>query len=92
MPLLSIVEAMDKPVKTEVTKEIIRYMKSMPSEHETLILQCAEQLDRDQSLKSVLAVVHALNEGEFLLKCRDDDLISETELSSEFERLLGGDE
>ncbi len=83
---------MDKPVKTEVTKEIIRYMKSMPSEHETLILQCAEQLDRDQSLKSVLAVVHALNEGEFLLKCRDDDLISETELSSEFERLLGGDE
>ena len=92
MPLLSIVEAMDKPVKTEVTKEIIRYMKSMPSEHETLILQCADQLDSDQSLKSVLAVVHALNEGEFLLKCRDDDLISETELSSEFERLLGGDE
>jgi hypothetical protein len=89
MPLLSIVEAMDKPVKTEVTKEIIRYMKNMPSEHENLILQCAEQLDRDQSLKSVLAVVHALNEGEFLLKCRDDDLISETELSSEFERLLG---
>lgn len=89
MPLLSIVEAMDQPVKTEVTKEIIRYMKNMPSEHENLILQCAEQLDRDQSLKSVLAVVHALNEGEFLLKCRDDDLISETELSSEFERLLG---
>ena len=87
--LLSIVEAMDQPVKTEVTKEIIRYMKNMPSEHENLILQCAEQLDRDQSLKSVLAVVHALNEGEFLLKCRDDDLISETELSSEFERLLG---
>lgn len=80
---------MDQPVKTEVTKEIIRYMKNMPSEHENLILQCAEQLDRDQSLKSVLAVVHALNEGEFLLKCRDDDLISETELSSEFERLLG---
>ena len=91
MPLNGIIEAMDKPVKADVTKEIIRYMKSMPSDHETLILQCAEQLDKDQSLKTVLAVVHALNEGEFLLKCRDDDLISENELSNEFDKLLGGE-
>ena len=91
MPLNSIIEEMDKPVKAEVTKEIIRYMKNMPSDHETLVLQCAEQLDKDQSLKTVLAVVHALNEGEFLLKCRDDDLISENELTTEFDKLMGSE-
>jgi hypothetical protein len=92
MPLNSIIAAMDKPVKPEVTKDIIRYMKNMPSEHEALILQCAEQLDRDQTLKTVLAVVHALNEGEFLLKCRDDDILSETELSKEFDKLMNSDD
>jgi hypothetical protein len=83
---------MDKPVKPEVTKSIIRYMKGMPSEHEALILQCAEQLDKDQSLGTVLAVVHALNEGEFLLKCRDDEddmLLTENDLSKEFDKLMG---
>jgi hypothetical protein len=88
MPLRAILEAMDRPVKPEVTKEIVRYMKGMPSEHETLILQCAEHLDKDQSLRTVLAVVHALNEGEFLLKCRDDDLLSENDLSKEFDKLM----
>ena len=90
MPLSAILQALDTPVKPEVTKEIVRYMKGMPSEHEALVLQCAEQLDQDQSLKTVLAVVHALNEGEFLLKCRDDDILSETELSKEFDKLMGG--
>ncbi len=82
---------MDKPVKPEVTKSIIRYMKDMPSEHEALILQCADQLDKDQSLKTVLAVVHALNEGEFLLKCRDNEddiLLTESDLSKEFDKLM----
>ena len=88
MPLHAIMDAMDRPVKAEVTKEIVRYMKGMPSEHEALILQCAEHLDKDQSLWTVLAVVHALNEGEFLLKCRDDDLLSENDLSKEFDKLM----
>jgi hypothetical protein len=92
MPLHRIMSAMEKPVKPEVTKAIIRYMKGMPSDHEALILQCAEQLDKDQSLGTVLAVVHALNEGEFLLKCRDDEddmLLTESELSKEFDKLMG---
>ena len=88
MPLHAIMDAMDRPVKAEVTKEIVRYMKGMPSEHEALILQCAEHLDKDQSLRTVLAVVHALNEGEFLLKCRDDDILSENDLSKEFDKLM----
>ena len=91
MPLNRILLAMDKPVKQEVTKSIIRYMKDMPSEHEALILQCADQLDKDQSLKTVLAVVHALNEGEFLLKCRDNEddiLLTESDLSKEFDKLM----
>jgi len=88
MPLQTIMDAMDRPVKAEVTKEIVRYMKGMPSEHEALILQCAEHLDKDQSLRSVLAVVHALNEGEFLLKCRDDDILLENDLSKEFDKLM----
>ncbi len=82
---------MDTQVKPEMVKEIIQYMKGMPSEHEKLVLQCAEQLDKDQSLKTVLAVAHALNEGEVLLKCRDDDLLSEHDLSREFDKLMGGD-
>jgi len=91
MPLTAILNAMDTQVKPEMVKEIIQYMKGMPSEHEKLVLQCAEQLDKDQSLKTVLAVAHALNEGEVLLKCRDDDLLSEHDLSREFDKLMGGD-
>ena len=91
MPLTAILNDMDTQVKPEMVKEIIQYMKGMPSEHEKLVLQCAEQLDKDQSLKTVLAVAHALNEGEVLLKCRDDDLLSEHDLSREFDKLMGGD-
>ena len=91
MPLNAILGAMDSPVKPEVVKEIISYMKGVPSDHETLVLQCAELLDKDQSLKTVLAIAHALNEGEFLLKCRDDDLLSAHDLSSEFDKLMNED-
>jgi hypothetical protein len=91
MPLNAIMDAMDAPVGAEVVKSIVHYMKGVPSDHETLVLQCAELLDKDQSLRTVLAITHALNEGEFLLKCRDDDLISEHDLSSEFDKLMGGD-
>ena len=91
MPLNAIIASMKEPVKPEVVKEIIRYMKGVPSEHETLVLQCAELLHEDQSLQTVLAIAHALNEGEFLLKCRDDDLLSEHDLSSEFDKLMNED-
>jgi hypothetical protein len=88
MPLDEILGAMDKPVKPEVVKEIIRYMKGVPSEHEALVLECATLLDKDQTLKTVLAITHALNEGEFLLTCRDDDLLSEHDLTREFDKLM----
>jgi hypothetical protein len=90
MPLNAILEAWDKPVKTEVIRDIISYMKTMPKEQEQLLLQCAEHLDKHQTLGSVLAVVHALNGSEIFLRCRDDDAL-ESDLTREFEQLLGTD-
>ena len=87
MPLHAILSAMEKPVGAENIKHLIKYMKSMPKEHEPLVLECAECLEKSQSLGTVLAVVHALNEEEFLLKCRDDD-VSDLDIADEFERLL----
>jgi predicted protein tyrosine phosphatase len=83
----TILSSLDKPVRSEHVKDLIRYMKSMPKEQETLVLQCAECLERSQSLATVLAVVHALNEGEFLLKCRDED-VSDLDLAGEFDKLM----
>jgi hypothetical protein len=91
MQLHSILESWDKPVKPEVIKEIVHYMKSMPSDQEALVIQCALHLDKSQTLGAVLAVVHALNEGEFLLKCISDDSQLESDLTSEFERMLEDD-
>jgi hypothetical protein len=91
MPLHSILESWDKPVKPEVIKEIVHYMKSMPSDQEALVIQCALHLDKSQTLGAVLAVVHALNEGEFLLKCISDDSQLESDLTSEFEKMLSED-
>ena len=91
MPLHAILESWDKPVKPEVIKEIVHYMKSMPSDQEALVIQCALHLDKSQTLGAVLAVVHALNEGEFLLKCVSDDSQLESDLTSEFEKMLGDD-
>ena len=82
---------MEQTVKPEDIKEIIHYMKSMPSEQEALVIQCALHLDKTQTLGAVLAVVHALNEGEFLLKCVSDDSQLESDLTSEFERMLEED-
>jgi hypothetical protein len=87
MPLNAILSSMEKPVGPDNIKHLIKYMKSMPKEHEPLVLECAECLEKSQSLGTVLAVVHALNEGEFLLKCRDDD-VSDLDIADEFERLL----
>jgi hypothetical protein len=91
MPLKSILEAWDRPVDAEIIKNIIGYMKTMPDDNEALLLQCAEHLDKSQTLSSVLAVAHALNDSEIFLRCRDDDAL-ESDLSSEFERLLGEDD
>ena len=88
MPLKEILDAWERPVKPDVIREIIGYMKNMPKEHETLLLECAEHLDQNQTLGSVLAVVHALNDSEIFLRCRDDDAL-ETDLTREFEQLLG---
>jgi hypothetical protein len=90
MPLNKILSEWDKPVKAEVINEIITYMKTMPQSKETLLIQCAEHLESHQTLGSVLAVVHALNEEEFLLRCQDDDL-DENDLSKELERMLMSD-
>lgn len=53
---------MNQPVKESVVMNIVEYMKSMPIEHESLVLQCAEHLNKDHTLAAVLAVTHALNE------------------------------
>ena len=91
-PMLgNVLAAMNQPVKAEVIKEIITYMKGMPKDQEALVLQCAEHLEATQSLGAVLAVVHALNEGEFLLKCRDDDDTLESDLTKELEKLMNED-
>ncbi len=87
MPLQSILAGWDKPVKADVVKEIIDYMKNMPIEQEALVIQCAEHLNQTQTLGAVLAVVHALNEGQFLLKRRDDDDDDADFLTKEFEKL-----
>ena len=55
------------------------------------MIQCALHLDKSQTLGAVLAVVHALNEGEFLLKCISDDSQLESDLTSEFEKMLSED-
>ena len=90
MPLKEILDAWDRPVKHDIIKEVISYMKFMPKGKETLVMECAEHLDQNHTLGAVLAVVHALNESELLLKCRDDDAL-ESDLTQEFERLLGDD-
>ena len=87
MPLNRILTAWNEPVEPKIVKDIITYMKSMPTEQETLVLQCAEHLEKSQTLSAVLAVVHALNDGEILMRCRDEDM--ESDFSREFERLMG---
>ena len=86
MPLHRILKSLDEPVRPEVTNQIIAYMKSMPSDKEELINQCITHLESTQTLGAMLAVVHALNDGEFLMRCHSD--MSDTELVSEFEEML----
>ena len=88
MTLSKILAEWDLPVNPKVTKEIITYMKNMPAEQEELVLHCAAHLEKSQTLGAVLAVVHALNEGEFLLRHRDDDDALELDLAKELDKLM----
>ena len=89
MPLHRILKSLDEPVRPEVTNQIITYMRSMPAGKEDLVSQCVTHLEQTQTLGSMLAVVHALNDGEFLLRCHTD--VNENELVSEFDALFKED-
>ena len=86
MTLHKILKSLDEPVRPEVTKQIITYMKSMPGGKEELIGQCITHLETTQTLGAMLAVVHALNDGEFLLRCHTD--VNENELVQELEEMF----
>ena len=88
MPLHKILKSLDEPVRPEVMKQIITYMRNMPTGNEELISQCITHLDTSQSLGAMLAVVHALNEGEFLLRCHTEV----NELESEFNEMFKDDD
>ena len=91
MPFNKILAKMEKPVSAEVLKKLVTHMKAMPDSKEDLVMQCAMHLeDNHQSLSSVLAVVHALNDGDLMLRLSDED--AETELASEFDDILGIDD
>ena len=89
MPLHRILKSLDDPVRAEVTNQIITYMRSMPAGKDDLVSQCITHLEQTQTLGSMLAVVHALNDGEFLLRCHTD--VNENELVSEFDALFKED-
>jgi len=89
MPLHRILKSLDDPVRAEVTNQIITYMRSMPAGKDDLVSQCITHLEQTQTLGSMLAVVHALNDGEFLLRCHTD--VNENELASEFDELFKQD-
>jgi hypothetical protein len=91
MPLQRILASLDSPVRPEVTSQIITYMQSIPaSGNEQLIEQCVAHLEGTQTLGAMLAVVHALNGGEFLLRCHTE--VNENELAEDFAALFGDDE
>lgn len=88
MTLHKILERLDEPVRPEVTNQIITYMKKMPSGNEELIDQCITHLESKQTLGAMLAVVHALNDGEFLLRCHTDVDDDENALVREMEEMF----
>jgi hypothetical protein len=88
MPLHKILALLDKPVDPDTKTRIIAHMKKMPIEKESVMLQCAMHLEKDNTLGALLAVVHALNDGAVFMRCADDD---EDELAVEFERILEAD-
>ena len=75
-------------MQAEQAERVISYMKKLAPSKEALVMQCAEHLERNKTLSALLTVAYALNEGEILLRCQDDD----TDLVSEFDRLLQEDD
>ncbi len=73
-----------------MTKQIITYMRSIPSDDDghnaELISQCVTHLESNQTLGAMLAVVHALNNGEFLLRSHVE--VDEAELAEEFKEMF----
>ena len=105
--LESILASLETPVHADITTHIIEYMRELPNHQGPLVDECATHLERSQTLGAVLAVVHALNGGEILLRHQDslkEEDLSLTigtpaavnddcdELSLEIERLLAADE
>jgi hypothetical protein len=90
MPLHAILAKLDQPAPPEITRNLVNHMKGMPDSKEELVLQCATYLEENQTLGAVLAVVHALNDGDVMLRCNDDDDV-EKALASEFDSILGTD-
>ncbi len=91
MPLQRILASLDSPVRPEVTSQIITYMHSIPaSGKEQLIEQCFAHLENTQTLGVMLASVHALNGGKFLLLCHTE--VNENELAEDFAALFGDDD
>ena len=88
MPLHKILAQLDEPMNPEVKARVIAHMKKMPSDKEELILQCAMHLDTHNTLGALLAVTHALNDGDVFVRYGDDE---EDDLTSEFQRILGDD-
>jgi len=88
MPLNGYLAELDRPMQAEEAERVISYMKKLAPSKEALVMQCAEHLEQNKTLAALLTVSYALNEGEILLKCQDDD----TDLVSEFDRLLQEDD
>ena len=87
--LASILTSLETPVHADITTHIISYMRDLPPQQSGLVEECATHLERSQTLGAVLAVVHALNGGEILLRHqeKDEDIDSDA-LSLEIEKLL----
>ena len=92
MPLQKILDQLDKPMNPDTKARVIAHMKKMPSDKEELMLQCAVHLQKNNTLGALLAVAHALNDGDVFVRYGAED--EEDELTSEFQRILGdgGDE
>ena len=89
MPLNGYLAELDRPVQPEEAERVISYMQRLAPSKETLVMQCAEHLEQNKTLSALLTVAYALNEGEILMRCQDDDT---TDLVSEFDRLLQEDD
>ena len=87
MPLHAILAKLDQPAPPRLTKRLVDYMKGLPDSKEELVMQCATYLEENQTLGALLAVTHALNDGEIMMKCSDEDV--ENDLASEFDNILG---